>query len=381
MKVAFIYDAVYPFVIGGAEHRYYELARQLRATHGVAFYSFGYWHHDTSGCLEGCRYVSVAAPRGLYDSHGRRRILEALRFSIRLFPRLLASREEVWDVCSFPYFSVLTARIANVIRRRTMVVTWLEFWGTYWDDYLGRWGFLGRWVETLAVLASPHIIAISDRTRDRLIAAGCPREKITVITPGVVLPPTAKHRGNTRFELVYVGRLIVHKRVDLAVLAVAALKQNGVFVRLGIVGEGPERQKLESLCATEGVEDRVTFLGRLPTSADVFATLHTSRVLVLPSQREGFGLAVIQGWACGIPAVVCAEPLNAMADLITAPHLGRVVPAVPAEIAAACHELLSEHSAERRECLIAAAAGRPWSDVADHLLATYGATGRKASTQ
>ena len=382
MTVAFIYDAVYPFVIGGAEHRYYELARQMRNDHAVVFYSFEYWRDDPGGCLEGCHYVPVAAPRGLYHPNGRRRIGEALRFAVRLLPRLLASREEVWDVCSFPYVSVLAARAVNVIRRRTMVVTWLEFWDGYWNVYLGRWGFVGRWIERLAVRASPHIIAISERTRDRLVAAGCPREKITVITPGVVLPPTATSPfSEMQFELVYVGRLIEHKRVDLAVRAVACLKEQGLFVRLGIVGEGPDRESLETLTVAQGVEDRVKFLGRMASYSEVSHTLRSSKVLVVPSRREGFGLAVVQGWASGIPAVVCDEPLNAMADLITSPELGRVVSAVPVEIARACRDLLSEQSEERRRHLVAAAAGRPWSVVAAEVMASYRAAGREPSTQ
>ncbi|HVX12359.1 MAG TPA: glycosyltransferase family 4 protein [Pirellulales bacterium] len=372
MQIALVYDAVYPFVAGGVERRNYAVAEVLRREHGVALYGFRYWDEEGEACLPGCRYVAVGAPVPLYHANGRRRILEAITFGGRLFGALLRSREEVWDVANMPFFSVPAAWLASRIRRRTLIVTWYEYWGDYWYRYLGWRGIFGRWIERLAQACSPHIIAISQVTRRRLIAAGYPSERITLVPCGVDLQTiaTAPPADQTH-DLICVGRLLPHKRIYLAIEALAVLRRTHPAATLAIVGDGPERGRLEARVAELGLESAVHFYGKLPAAEQVYGLMKSARVLVAPSEREGFGISVVEAWGCGLLAVVCTGDENAMTELVDEPNKGRVVPAEAGKIATACGELLCESRETYQKQLAEAAAGYDWRRIAARLEEAY----------
>ncbi|HET6880547.1 MAG TPA: glycosyltransferase family 4 protein [Pirellulales bacterium] len=373
MHIALVYDAVYPFVAGGVERRNYEVAGVLRRRHNVAIYGFRYWSEDNDSCLAGCRYVGVGRPVPLYDADGRRRISEAMIFAGRLFAALLHSREEVWDVANFPFFSVPVARMAALLRRRRLIVTWYEFWGDYWQRYLGWRGVFGRWVERLALRCSPFIVATSQVTRRRLIAAGYPARRITFVPCGVDLNAVSRVAAAEEcHDLIYVGRLLAHKRVELAIEALAELRRTRPRANMAIVGDGPERERLTRRVAELGLESAVRFYGKLPTAQQVYALMKSSRVLVSPSEREGFGISVVEAWGCGIPAVVCAGDENAMTELIDQPAKGRVVDASAVSIAQACEELLAAPCDTFQASLLSAAAAEyDWPRIAERLEAVY----------
>ncbi len=372
MRVALIYDAVYPYVAGGVERRNYALAAAARADHEVALYGLAYWRDDPSQRLPHCKYVAVAPAMALYTRAGRRSLLEPFIFAIGLFWALLRSQEDVWDVASFPYVSVPVARLMSLVKRRPLVVTWLEYWGDYWYEYLGRAGTIGKLFEALALRCSPRIVVLSEFTKRRLLAAGARADRIVMVPNGVDtariadVPPSPQST-----DLVYVGRLLAHKQVHLLIEALRLLRQLRPDVTLLIIGDGPERPALERLAATLAMGAAVRFAGQLRTSTGVYAHLKASRVLVLPSKREGFGTVVLEAWACGIPAVVCDEPDNATVELLDSPVKGRVVSSNPGALAAACEELLARDASGSRAALHAAAARYDWKVIAAELARVY----------
>ncbi|MGH7140271.1 MAG: glycosyltransferase family 4 protein [Pirellulales bacterium] len=372
MQIALVYDAVYPFVAGGVERRNYSVAEVLRGRHDVSLYGFRYWSAGGDACLDKCRYVAVGPPMALYDSGGRRRIREAIVFSGRLFVALLRGREEVWDVANFPFFSVPVARVASMVRRRKLIVTWYEFWGDYWFRYLGWRGIFGRWVEKLALRCSPRVIATSQVTRRRLISAGYPHERIVLVPCGVDLKSVARAPiDGIRHELIYVGRLLPHKRVDLVIEALGELRRTHPAATLAIVGDGPERERLQKHASELGLDSAVNFLGKLPSAEQVYGLMKSSRILVAPSEREGFGITVVEAWGCGIPAVVCTGEENAMTELVDRPVKGRISAARAADIANACRELLEQSPDAYQEPLRAAAADYDWPRIAERLERVY----------
>jgi len=143
------------------------------------------------------------------------------------------------------------------------------------------------------------MIAYSQRGAEEYAALGFPREKIFVAHNSVSPSPAFKpvHRSPTvdRFTVLFVGRLQARKRVDYLLRACAQLELNP---RLVIVGDGPEREKLESLAketypgakfvgARHGVELEPYFM-----EADLF---------VLPGTG---GLAVQEAMSYGLPVIV-----------------------------------------------------------------------------
>lgn len=372
MRIALIYDAVYPYVTGGAERRIHGIAGAAAADHHVTLYGLNYWRRDPGRRLPSCSYVAVAPAVPLYARSGRRSLLEPFVFAFGLILALLRSRDDVWDVASFPYLSVPVARLLSVLTRRPLVVTWLEYWGDYWRDYLGPAGVVGQILERFALRCSPRIVAISEFTKRRLVAAGAPEHRIAVVPSGVdTARISAVVASADASDIVYVGRLLPHKQVHLLIRAMRLLRERRPRATLLVIGDGPDRASLDRLSVTLGVEDAVRFAGPLPSPEEVYARVKASRVLVLPSKREGFGTVVLEAWACGIPVVVCREPENAAVELVDAPDKGRVVAPDPAAIASACAELLSEDDSRRRESRRAAAARYDWSTITGQLLSVY----------
>ncbi|HQU41748.1 MAG TPA: glycosyltransferase [Pirellulales bacterium] len=372
MRIALVYDAVYPFVAGGVERRNYAVADALADDHSVALYGFDYWDGRSEGCLPRCRYVGLGGPVPLYGADGRRRVSEAIIFAARMLMALLRSDEDVWDVANFPFFSVPAAWLASRVRRRGLIVTWYEFWGDYWYRYLGWRGIFGRYVELLALRCSPRVITTSEMTRRRLVAAGCPSDRIRLVPCGVDIEAIRRARkAEKEYDLICVGRLLAHKRVELALEALLRVREQRPDATLAVVGDGPRRGELERRAVELGLGGAVRFFGKLPNAEQVYALMKSSRVLVAPSEREGFGIAVIEGWACGLPAVACAGAENAVPELIDRPFKGRVVAASAVEIAAACCELLQRPGRNDEASLAEAAAAYDWRRVARRLETVY----------
>ncbi len=149
-----------------------------------------------------------------------------------------------------------------------------------------------NWVDPAAV----------ERARRRAAAdARNHRDGVVVRDPAASPPPGAPTRGMRRVG--FVGRLVALKRVDRLVEAVARLVAEGRDVRLDVVGDGPERERLEALARRLGVASRCEFTGML---ADPLPRMASLDALVLPSEFEGLPNAVIEALALGVPVVASA---------------------------------------------------------------------------
>lgn len=113
------------------------------------------------------------------------------------------------------------------------------------------------------------------------------------------------------FRLIFVGQLIRRKGLDIFIEALASLRNHDW--QLDIVGDGPERKKLEDMAKHREVADRVEFLGTVPNH-DIAGRIGQADLLVLPSRWDGWGAVVNESLASGVP-VVCSDRCGA-ADLL-----------------------------------------------------------------
>jgi len=105
-------------------------------------------------------------------------------------------------------------------------------------------------------------------------------------------------------DLIFVGRLVCDKGVDLLLDALALLRRDGIAPRLTVIGGGPERDALVHQCELLGLDSQVTFAGAI-RDRELAATIARHRVLVVPSRwREPFGLVALEGIACGCIVLV-----------------------------------------------------------------------------
>lgn len=160
-----------------------------------------------------------------------------------------------------------------------------------------------------AVYRGTPTIAVSESTRADLVARGLHAEDIDVVPNGVdvamyVPRPDSKTVHPT---LLFLGRLKQYKRVDLVIEAVARLARDGIDVEVRVGGTGDQADALRALAIRLGVSDRVRLLGYVPDDVKL-ELLQSSWLHVLTSQKEGWGISVIEAAACGTPSVASDAP-------------------------------------------------------------------------
>jgi glycosyltransferase involved in cell wall biosynthesis len=316
MKIAYVYDAVYPYVKGGVEKRIRELSVRLAERgHEVHIYGMKFWEGPEVIEQDGVMLHGVCAPRALYTDE-RRSIVQAMWFGWKVLGSLMESDAEVIDCQNFPYFPCFSAKIAATAKRVPLVITWHEVWGEYWYEYLGWKGVFGKAVESLAAHLTDHAIAISALTGRQLAAIAGGRRGVH-IPIGIecahiqqILP------SGTCSDVIFAGRLIREKNVDVLVRAICVARQEYPAIRCEIIGDGPERTSLEALASELGLEEAVQFSGFAPDYDDLIAAMKSSKVFVHPSSREGFGIIAIEAMACGLPVITVACPRNAVQELV-----------------------------------------------------------------
>ena len=152
--------------------------------------------------------------------------------------------------------------------------------------------------------------AISDSTRDDLVARGVPAARIDVIYPGVDAAWYAPDPGTGRAgrpTFLYVGRLKRYKGVDIALRALAEARRTRADLELEIVGQGDDRARLERLARRLQLGGAVRFLGFVPEE-EKRRRLRMAWALVFPSPKEGWGLASVEAAGCGTPALASDSP-------------------------------------------------------------------------
>jgi glycogen synthase len=164
-----------------------------------------------------------------------------------------------------------------------------------------------HFLKRLALHAANHVVAVSEAIRahsiSRSIVIGNPyRGQLFRL-----LPDTCRDKA-----IVFLGRLVSDKGVDLLLQAFAALHPRGW--RLTIIGHGPERASLEELAEVLGIGASVAFLGALQGETLV-RSLNQHELMVIPSRwSEPFGVVALEGLACG--CVVLASDGGGLPDAV-----------------------------------------------------------------
>jgi glycosyltransferase involved in cell wall biosynthesis len=159
-----------------------------------------------------------------------------------------------------------------------------------------------------SVYKGTPFMAISESTRDDLVARGIRREQIAVVHCGLDHARYRKTAGkDARPTVAFLGRLRKYKGVDVLLDAFALVRAKLPAAQLWIVGDGPHKAALERRAAQLGLGDAATFFGFVP-SAEKVARLSAAHVAVCPSPKEGWGLTVVEANACGTAVVASRSP-------------------------------------------------------------------------
>ena len=193
---------------------------------------------------------------------------------------------------------------------------------------------LVRHVERAVLSGADRIVAVSPFSEAE-VRLRAPRMtgRTAVISTGVdalAFSPgdRATARSNLAIDqadlvLITVGRLAPVKRYDHAILAVANLRQVGFPATLLMVGDGPERSKLECLATDLGLQQHVRFEG-FRSGIAIVERLRAADLQLCTSEFENWSLALLEGLACGVPVV--GTPYGGTARLLAPVDPSLVLP-------------------------------------------------------
>jgi phosphatidyl-myo-inositol dimannoside synthase len=180
-----------------------------------------------------------------------------------------------------------------------------------------------RWMARTLLGGASVIVANSGWTRDLcrsvLDQLGIPVREETVRTVPLGSDPVLFRPGldhaevSSRYQLggrrwlITVARLTRHKGIDTGIRLLAALGRRHSDLGYMLVGSGEDRAALELLAGEMGVADRVQFLGDVP-DADLPALYNSAEIYLglsrrMPDRVEGFGIALVEASACGLPVI------------------------------------------------------------------------------
>ncbi len=319
MHILFVYDCLYPHTIGGFERFYRDVAGRLARNHEVTYLTRTQWAADESpDTPEGVKLVALNCGRDLYTASGRRRILPPLLFGLGVFAHLMRNRHryDIVQTCSFPYFPMLACAMVRALGGPPIATDWIEVWSDeYWRRYLGRIGGpIGAAVQKLCVRLTRHALTPSQLPASALRAHGY-RGRVTILKghSTAPVPPTVETAREPVF--VYAGRHIAEKHADAIPAAIALAREQIPDLRAQIFGDGPEHGKVMAEIARLHLENVIECPGFVPWQ-QLEASMRHAMGLILPSEREGNGVVVIEAIARGTPAIVVRGPDNAAAGLI-----------------------------------------------------------------
>ena len=299
---------------GGAEIHLFEIFGRLAAAgHRVRLVCSGWEGAPARASIEGISIERVGG-RNSFALVGRRAVRRAIR----------AERPDILveDVNKLPLFLTMGTKVPFCA-----IVPHL-FGTTAFDE--------ASWPIATAVWTAERPLpwayrragfhAISESTRDDLVARGVPRNRIRVIHPGVDskhFTPAPGGRRSATPTFLYVGRLKHYKGVGLALRALALARRRRPDLRLEIAGTGDCRDELEQLAASLELDRAVAFHGFVSEERKI-DLMRTAWANVFPSPKEGWGITVMEAAACGTPSLASESP--GLRDSVRHGETGYLVP-------------------------------------------------------
>lgn len=323
MKIAVLVPFFPPKHLAGTEIATYNIAKNL-ATRGHKV-------HVITSVDEGLSKERIED--GFYIhriSRQKVRFFGVMLFWLRIFWLLKKINPDIVHAQSIGMG--MPAFLARKLLRKPYVV-----WGRGSEVYL-PWLYK-KPISKLVMRSASAVIALTEDMKRRMREI-CNRE-VSVIPNGIDLdrfqglnPGTLREglKVNSDEKLIlFVGGLKPIKGIEYLIQAMSSIKQSETKAKLLLVGQGEERERLEQLAKSLGLNDYVRFIGEIPNE-EVPEYMAASDVFVLPSLSESFGIVNLEAMASGLPIV--ATRVGGLPEIIKEGNNGFLVePKNPKEIA------------------------------------------------
>jgi glycosyltransferase involved in cell wall biosynthesis len=300
LKIAFLTEFFHPHV-GGCERRFMEIGSRL-ATKGHDIHVFTIQYNRNLPKEEKVDGVTVHryAYSGNYVSpDGFRSLRGIVKFSVGSFIKLVGSDYDLYYANQWPMLHSLSAKPVAT----PLIQEWCEVWTKF-----VKVTFMQKLLKNVA----DYHVAVSEFTGKRLVnLLKIAPSKVVVIPNGVNFTKFNSSRTKVWGRIVYAGRVVPHKHVQLLVNAFREVKKKIPAAELHIIGSGSGLPSIRNSAST--IKDCYVH-GFLPEE-QMIDLLKSAWLFVLPSEREGSGIVVLEAMAAGVPFVTIDHPDNATKEL------------------------------------------------------------------
>lgn len=244
----------------------------------------------------------------------------------------------------YVFFALRTSKVPLV----STCHTWID------DDLLVRvYGIVDR----LVLRKYRKVVAVSQEVKQQLLSAGVREGKIHVIRNGIDLRPFNKAIPSLRdaFEpegyliVGLIGRLSKEKGIDIFLQAASRILVDFPRAKFVAIGDGPDRDKLNSIIDELNIREHASLLGRRDDMPSVYASLD---VMVSASRQEGLPMAILEGMASRLPLV--ATTVGEVPSVVLDGRTGVIVPPENVDLLASAILNLLQSAARRKQLGVAA---------------------------
>jgi len=173
-------------------------------------------------------------------------------------------------------------------------------------------------IERLSIAYSDHVIIANHLWHEKRVRRSVRAEKCTAIInypdPAIFSPRPRPPREDGAFVMCYPGTLIWHQGLDLAIQAVALLRDRVPQLRFLLIGDGAERENLKRMIRESNLEDRVSLTGLVPLEK-VATTMAGVDLGVVPKRSDTFGneafsTKIMEFMAMGVPVLAARTKID-----------------------------------------------------------------------
>jgi glycosyltransferase involved in cell wall biosynthesis len=320
MKILFVLENYYPN-IGGVETLFKNLTEALA-------------HEGLSITVVTNRFDKNLKKKELINGVNVIRLSMVNRYIFTFFaffPLIrVASKHDIIHTTS--YNAGVPAYIAGLITRTKTIITFHEVWDKLWFKlpYMNKVSLTLFYLFEKFLLALPfsHYIAVSNSTKDALVNAGIPVEKVTTIYNGIDYDKfkkesiTTSSKNESRdFRFIYFGRLGISKGLDLILKAVELLmKENKNFKLQLVIPKTPKGFYKKIINEIERLKIKKYIDVRSHLSIDELRRLIVSSdAALIPSYSEGFGYSAVEAIALNTPVIHSGK--GSLSEVISGPSI------------------------------------------------------------
>jgi glycosyltransferase involved in cell wall biosynthesis len=351
MRIGIFYETTFPEFKGGVERWFLQLAE------GLSKNSIDVQYFNTSGkaiSANGVQYISLKSNTNSFHKTGQRSFRNTLSFAISVFNELKKSEVNIVYLSSFPIFHIWASKIVQKIYRKQykIYVEWFElpnakFWINEFGLLIGITGYL---IQQNSVRQSDVNVAYLESTALELRQLQNQRQT-TLMLPGICLEKFVNQESTLsqdKNDICQIGRLTKDKQPLLSLHAIKILRDTGWAGTFHLIGSGPLEKQVSKYVIQNEMTSYVTVHVDGSDSLKEMVLLR-SAVLLHPSKREGFGLAIVEAAALGVPTILIRNPNNKSTELGVNPSL-IVESEDPQELAILLKCVLKDKSKYVEEC-------------------------------